>query len=118
MIVSSEARPGHAQRDGRRYVIETHQHEDRSIEVLEYGPISTDKVDLNAIAVDRAQRLNDEREEQSQLRVERKAAEDKAVAVLEAALVKGEVTEDELRKAGVLVPRERVAVVAEVTIRG
>jgi len=118
MIVASSAVAGHPQRDGRHYVVETHRHDDGSVEVLEYGPIVTSKVDLQAIADERAQRLNAERADQATDAQDRKAAEDKALAVLAAALGKGELTEDELRKAGLPVPSDRVADAIEVAIDG
>ena len=113
MITSSTVAAGHAQRDGRRYVVETHAHDDGSVERIEYGPITTHRVDLQAIADGRARALNDERATQGVVQQERKAAEEKATAVLAAAVTKGDLTEDEIRKAGLPVPSERAAAVAE-----
>lgn len=117
-IVSSAASAGHAQRDGRRYVVETHEHDDGSVERIEYGPIVTNMVDLQAIADERARSMNDERAERGVEQQERKAAEEKAAAVLAAAVTRGELTEDEIRKAGFPVPSERAAVAAEALTRG
>lgn len=118
MIVASSAVAGHPQRDVRHYVVETHRHDDGGVERIEYGPISTNRVDLQAIADERARAMNDERAQQGVEQQERKAAEDKAAAVLAAAVTRGELTEDELRKAGLPVPRERAAVSAEELVRG
>lgn len=113
MIVASSAVSGHAQRDGRRYVVEMHEHDDGSVERIEYGPIATNRVDLQSIADARARVMNDERAEQGVVQQERKEAEEKAAAVLAAAVTRGELTEDELRKAGLPVPSERATAVAE-----
>jgi hypothetical protein len=57
-IVSSAYTVGHAQRDGSRYVTETHVWDTGDLPtVIEYGPIMTDAVDLQSIADARAVRL-------------------------------------------------------------
>ncbi|MEK9809454.1 MAG: hypothetical protein VW362_03335 [Candidatus Nanopelagicales bacterium] len=60
-IVSSTYIIGHAQRDGSRYVTETHVWDTGDpLTVIEYGPIQTDGKDLQAIADARAAQLEEQ----------------------------------------------------------
>lgn len=60
-IVSSTYVVGHAQANGSRHVTETHVWDTGDPPtVIEYGPIMTDAVDLQAIADARAVRLVDQ----------------------------------------------------------
>lgn len=60
-IVSSTYVAGHAQANGSRYVTETHVWDTGDPPtVIEYGPIMTDSVDLQAIADARAVQLQEQ----------------------------------------------------------
>jgi hypothetical protein len=59
-IVSSSYTVGHAQRNGSRYVTETHTWDDATVTRLEYGPVMTDGLDLQAIANARAVQLQEQ----------------------------------------------------------
>ena len=119
MIVSSSVAVGHAQRDGRHYVVETHRHDDGRGERIEYGPVVTDRADLQAVADDRAAGLNATRAAESTRDAEAAAAREKASDVLTAAVTRGEITEEELRRAGAVVSRAGRAVgEIEVVARG
>lgn len=58
-IVSSTFVLGHAQRDGTRYVTETHTWDDGATTVLEYGPVP-DTVNHQAIANARAVQIQEQ----------------------------------------------------------
>jgi len=58
LIVSSSFSLGHAQRNGTRYVTETHTWDDGAMTVLEYGPVP-DTVDHQLIANERANQITE-----------------------------------------------------------
>lgn len=59
-IISSAYALGHAQRNGTRYVTETHTWDTGEITTLEYGPVP-DTVDYQAVANGRATRIMETR---------------------------------------------------------
>lgn len=63
-IISSTYTLGHAQIDGRHYVTETHTWDDGEVTRIEYGPVMTDAMDLQAIADARADQLEAQAAEQ------------------------------------------------------
>lgn len=111
-IVSSVFVLGHAQRDGSRYVTETHEWDTGERTMLEYGPIHTDKVNLQAIADARARQIEDERAASEMFQQERAAAEAKIATVLDAAVKTGALTDDDLKKLRLREIKDKVADVA------
>ena len=109
MIVASVAVIGHAQRDGRSYVVELHRHDDGRTERVEYGPAVTSRTDLQAVADDRAVQINADRAAQETAASEESVARDKAAAVLAEAVTRGDLTAEELRRAGVHIDARREA---------
>lgn len=101
-ITSSSFALGHAQRNEARYVTETHVWDTGERTVLEYGPIHTDKVDLQAIADARARQIETDRAAAEAERQDRAAVEQKLATVLDDAVKAGTVTDEELAKLGML----------------
>lgn len=62
-IVASTFVLGHAQRNGTRYVTETHEWDDGNRTVLEYGPVP-DTVDYQAVANARAVQIMEQMAQQ------------------------------------------------------
>lgn len=109
-IVSSTYTAGHAQRNGARYVRERHTWDDGTMTVIEYGPIMTDKVDLQAIADDRARRMEADKATQAVEQQDREAVEQKLATVLDAAVKAGTVTDEELQKIGLYEAKQKAEV--------
>lgn len=101
-IVESSFAIGHAQRNGSRYVTETHVWDTGEVTTLEYGPIQTKDADLQAIADARARQIETDRATAETEKQDRAAAEQKLATVLDDAVKAGTVTDEELAKLGML----------------
>lgn len=108
MIVSSTfAIDTHEQRGGGRYVIE--RHTDDAGRVYQVGPyLAPSKFDVAARMAARALEIDAQMAAVAAEKQEREAADAKVVAVLDAAVKAGTLTEDEIKRAGYTAPSEKI----------
>lgn len=106
-IVSSTHTVGHAQRDGRRYVVELHTDDAGVVHRVEY--LAAEKADYADIMAARAVQIDASIVEAAMQKQEREASYAKVVAVLDTAVKAGALTKEEIEKAGYVLPPEKVA---------
>lgn len=106
-IVRSTVSLGHAQADGRIYVRESHEWDDGSTTVVEYGPVAPEKVDVDEIALTRAARLVSAQEAEMARVQEDEALRARVDSVLALAISAGTLTKEEAARAAGYVEAEK-----------